>query len=179
MKLIASIALALTACAPAMAQVYKCPDAGGRTVIQQVPCAGGKELSVKPASGHAATMTAAPASSGDSAAKPMTEAERINAKTDASARERRRRELQTIVLPEARAAMYAHRDRCAAEQNALKARQYDYVQNLYGKTHAAQIASEMAAKSAQCDTQDRTNLTQFNTLLTECKGLGGCANITP
>ncbi len=39
MRLIAILALASTACVPAWAQIYKCPDAGGRTVIQQVPCA--------------------------------------------------------------------------------------------------------------------------------------------
>ena len=165
---------------PAMAQVYKCPDASGRTVMQQMPCAGGKTVDVRLASGHAPAARPAVAASGDTpAAKPMTEAERLNAMSDASARERRRRELQTIVLPEARAGMYAFRDRCAAEQKALQARQYEYVQNLYGKTHASQIASEMAARSAQCDTQDRTNLTQFNALLDECKKLGGCAKITP
>lgn len=36
---------------PAAAQVYKCPDATGRTVIQQVPCAGGQKIDVKPATG--------------------------------------------------------------------------------------------------------------------------------
>ena len=50
MKLLAMMALVISA--PAMAQVYKCPDASGRTVIQQMPCSGGKELTVKPASGH-------------------------------------------------------------------------------------------------------------------------------
>lgn len=32
--------LALVLCAPAMAQVFKCPDTSGRTVFQQVPCPG-------------------------------------------------------------------------------------------------------------------------------------------
>ena len=35
---------ALTASASASAQVYKCPDASGRTVIQQIPCAGGAHV---------------------------------------------------------------------------------------------------------------------------------------
>lgn len=35
----------------ASAQVYKCPDASGRTLIQQLPCTGGTELDVKPATG--------------------------------------------------------------------------------------------------------------------------------
>lgn len=33
------------------AQIYRCPDAGGRTVIQQLPCAGGQTLDVRPATG--------------------------------------------------------------------------------------------------------------------------------
>lgn len=42
----------LSACiASAHAQVYKCPDASGRTVIQQAPCMDGKKLDVKPAMG--------------------------------------------------------------------------------------------------------------------------------
>ena len=45
-------ALALL-CSPAWAQVYKCPDASGRTVMQQTPCAGGQQMTVRPASGHA------------------------------------------------------------------------------------------------------------------------------
>lgn len=35
----------------ARAQVYKCPDASGRTLIQQLPCTGGTQLDVKPATG--------------------------------------------------------------------------------------------------------------------------------
>lgn len=41
------VALSLSA----HAQVYKCPDASGRTLIQQLPCTGGTELNVKPATG--------------------------------------------------------------------------------------------------------------------------------
>lgn len=37
---------ALTASASASAQVYKCPDASGRTVIQQMPCTGGEKMKV-------------------------------------------------------------------------------------------------------------------------------------
>ena len=37
------LAAALLASGGASAQVYKCPDAAGRTVLQQTPCAGGAE----------------------------------------------------------------------------------------------------------------------------------------
>ncbi|QXL84644.1 DUF4124 domain-containing protein [Comamonas sp. NLF-1-9] len=47
--------------APAAAQIYKCPDPSGRTVIQQMPCEGGKTLDVRPASGPADARAAAKA----------------------------------------------------------------------------------------------------------------------
>ena len=185
MKLAAiSLLIATAVPASAFAQVYKCPDGAGKTVIQQFPCAGGSSLEVKPASGREvkALPGAAPAAAGASAtssAKPMTEAERLNKLTDESARNRRKQDLDERIVPRARAAMYRHRDECKAHIADLKNRQYQYEQNLYGKTHASQMASEMAAVSAQCDTRDRELTTNFNTVLTECKGLGGCAGVTP
>lgn len=170
------------ACAPAMAQIYKCPDASGRTVVQQMPCAGGKQLEVRPASGGGAPAPLASASAAASGAKvapQMTEAERLNAQTAASQRERRRRELQQIFVPEANAAVYNQRAACNKRVADLKAGQYQYRQNLYGKTHAAQVASEMAAVTAQCDTKDRELVNNHNTLLNECKQLGGCAAMAP
>lgn len=94
-------------------------------------------------------------------------------------RERRRRELQDVKVPDARADVYEHRDRCELTQERLRARQYEYRQNLYGKAHAAQIASEIAAVAAQCDTRDRELETHFRRLLAECAELGGCAKIRP
>ena len=49
----------IAACAgPVGAQVYKCPNGAGKTVIQQVPCSGGTAMQIKPASGHATPATA-------------------------------------------------------------------------------------------------------------------------
>lgn len=45
----------LLAAAPASAQIYKCPDAGGRTVFQQVPCTGGSKLDVQATNGTTQT----------------------------------------------------------------------------------------------------------------------------
>ncbi len=47
-----AFAFLLAGTQPAQAQVYKCPDASGRTVIQQAPCMDGQKLDVKPAMGH-------------------------------------------------------------------------------------------------------------------------------
>lgn len=168
--------VAVAACASAQAQIYKCPDASGRTVIQQMPCMDGVELDVRPASGasRAATPhTAAPQGDGT----PMTAAERINAATDASQRERRRRNLEQIQVPRARDAIFDHRDQCARKVERLEDDQYRYVQNMYGKTHAAQRASERAALSAQCDTENRALVADYEALLAECQELEGCVGV--
>lgn len=46
---------------PASAQIYKCPDASGRTVIQQLPCTDGQILNIKPASGPGTNSNSSPA----------------------------------------------------------------------------------------------------------------------
>jgi hypothetical protein len=58
------IAIAALACCalPAAAQIYKCPDATGKTVIQQMPCTGGVEMNVQPARGAANAADTASAS---------------------------------------------------------------------------------------------------------------------
>lgn len=170
---------ALLLAAPAWGQVYKCPDASGRTVIQQLPCAGGKTLDVKPASGRAASRAPLAPAPGASAPQPMTEAQRLNALADQSARDRRRRDLEEVFVPRARARTYAHRDDCRVRQDRLRDGQYTYRQNLYGKTHAAQVASQIAATAAQCDTDDRALVAAHQQLLTECQGLGGCKDMRP
>jgi hypothetical protein len=74
-------------------------------------------------------------------------------------------------LPEAEAALVKHSASCEQRQNELAASQYAYRQNLYGKTHAAQIASEMAAAAAKCDTKDRELQRNFDALAKECGDL--------
>ena len=53
----------------------------------------------------------------------------------------------------------------------MEAEQYRYVQNLYGKTHAAQVASEMAAAAALCDTKDRELRDALAVVQQECAAL--------
>lgn len=77
-------------------------------------------------------------------------------------------------MPQAVAAVDTHRRACEQEQKDLASGQYKFRQNLYGKTHAAQVASEMAAASARCDTRDRELKEQQEVLQSECATLGGC-----
>ena len=174
------MAAALLLAAPAMAQIYKCPDASGRTVIQQVPCAGGKTMDVKPASGHAPAPVLVPAdagaAAGSAAGRPMTEAERINARTEASQRDRRRDELQNRGVPNADAAVGATRRNCQDQMARLEAQRGTAKNNLAGATFLQSLATQMQAVSTRCDTEERMRRDEYLRLLGECKTLGGCKN---
>jgi hypothetical protein len=160
-------------CVPALA-INKCTPADGRTVFQDAPCQGkGEVLDVKPAAGRAAPVSTGGATA-ISGGKSMTEAQRIEAQILTSQKERRRRDLETIETLQAAGALDTHRRGCEQEQKNLSFEQYKYRQNLYGKTHAAQVASEMAAASARCDLKDRALKEQLEALKSECIALSGC-----
>jgi Domain of unknown function (DUF4124) len=157
----------LLAAAPAHA-VNKCTGPDGRVSFQDAPCEGkGGAIDLKPASGHAAS---APGDVGGA----TTETQRIEAGIEKSQRERRLRDLQEREVPRADRAIVSHASACRAEQEALERRKGRYVQNLYGKTDAAQAASEQAAAAARCDIKDRELRARAAGLRAECAALGGC-----
>lgn len=88
-SLIGTIALlCLLACATAQSQtIYKCPDANGRIALQDLPCAGGEQLQVRPASGsdQKPTATTAPTTT---VTAPKTDLDKLrdNVGKDAAAR---------------------------------------------------------------------------------------------
>lgn len=144
------------------AAINRCIEADGKTVFQDAPCAGaGGRIEVKPASGGGRPQ----------AAGGVTEADRIEAQIKDSQRQSRRIDLRDRVLPRAKQEYEAHRSWCEAELRRLDDEQYRYVQNLYGKTHAAQIASEKAAASSRCDTRARELREQVISLEKECVNL--------
>ena len=160
---------------PALA-VNKCTGADGKVSFQDAPCIGKSEsVIIKPASGTGRSAELPMA--GASAAVRLTEADRINANVDASIKARRLADVQNIYHPQSMANVNLHRRACAKEQADLKDGQFRYVQNLYGKTHAAQMASEMAAASARCDLKDRELKEQSDALKAECVKLGGCNGV--
>lgn len=154
------------------AAINKCTGTDGKVTFQDAPCSAGKSetLDVKPASGRVASPGALSPSAPASSA-PMTEAARLEGIVAASQKSRRALELRERLLPDAERAVSAHRHACAEKQKTLAADQYAYRQNLYGKTHAAQIASEMAAAAALCDTKDRELRDVVETLTKECASL--------
>lgn len=159
-----SVVLALLLLAGHAHAINKCTGPDGKVVFQDAPCTGkGEVLRVVPASGGAPV---APAVTGAS------EADRINAATAQSQKDRRKRELRTMYMPGSERALLDHKAACAAEQQRLEADQYRYKQNIYGKTHAAQIASEMSAAATRCMSRERELVEARDALRNECKELG-------
>lgn len=163
--------LLATLCAPAWA-INKCIGADGKVMYQDAACEGkGQTLSVRPAPGNS---NATQPSASPVASMAKTEAQRLEALIADSQRDRRKRDLQERLFPNAQAEIANHKASCQEAQAKLEQSQYAYKQNLYGKTHAAQIASEMAATAAMCDTKDRELRENMETLRKECQALGGC-----
>ena len=159
--------LALICALPAHA-INKCTGADGNVTFQDAPCAGkGQVIEVKPASGPVQK----PAALESGAIAPITEAQRIEAQIARSQADRRKRDLQERLVPAAIASVASHRTACEQRQTYLAEQQYAYRQNLYGKTHAAQMASEMAANAASCDTKNRELQGNLETLTKECTAL--------
>lgn len=146
--------------APLAAQtMYRC----GNTFSQQ-PCGPG-----------AVTMPAPTRSAGQAASarasEPQSEAQRLERIVSNSQRDRRGKDLRDSMLPLAETALNEHRKKCEQRQAALSSSQYAYQQNLYGKVHAAQIASEMAAEAATCDRKDRELKENLDLLVKECASI--------
>lgn len=167
------VAMAIASTSPAWA-INKC-TIDGQVVFQDAACPGkGETLTVRPASGAAKPPASSPVNADGSTQKPLTEAQRIESNISASQKERRLRDLTDREVPRADVAIRAHAQSCKEEQDRLEQAKGRYVQNLYGKTDAAQMASEQAAAAARCDTKDRDLRERAAQLKAECQQLGGC-----
>ncbi len=148
--------------------INKCIGPDGKAVFQDRPCEGkGEKIDVRPASGASPV-----AKVGADGKRPMTEAERLEALTAESQKDRRRWDLREQMIPVALRDIATHKQQCQETQQRLADGQYQYRQNLYGKTHAAQIASEMAANAATCETKSRELKENLDSLQAECKAIG-------
>lgn len=156
-KFVALSVLAMC-CAAGAQTMYRC----GNT-FSQTPC--GADARSIPSTGKQRTPAATTPTTG------QTEAQRLEAIVSDSQRDRRKRDLRERILPEAEAALVKHTADCEQRQSELAASQYAYRQNLYGKTHAAQIASEIAASAATCNTKDRELRGKIELAAKECATL--------
>lgn len=127
--------------------VNKCIGPGGAVSFQEAPCTGvGGVVVVKPAAGEF-KASAQPGSG--------SEADRLNAISEGQSKNRKLWEMDNSLMPHAQRQLAQHKAWCAAEMQRLERNKYIYEQNLYGKTHAAQVASEQAALSSTCATKQR------------------------
>ena len=155
----------LAVCTLPVFAINKCVSSDGKIVFQDTQCPGaGYKIDVRPSSGPSPVVL--PTNTG--ATPPPTEAARLDALTAQSQRDRRRWDLRDRLIRDAHAQLNGLRNKCTADLEKLRADQYAYHQNLYGKTHAAQVASEMASMSVQCDTKDRQLKGNLDALESEC-----------
>lgn len=121
----------------AFAQVYKCPGPDGRPAYQGTPCAGGKAVDVRPASGSSATYSPAAAVAANTTGKEK-------ALLDQYERERRVRSVNYDIdqIERTIAADQQHLD---AELDALRNKKRYANNNLAGAQWESSISEEMQA----------------------------------
>lgn len=144
---------------PALA-INKCTGADGKSVFQDAPCMGrGETIVVKPASGQApAPVVTAPASDAAGAAPAaVTPVPTATAKKEGAFGERWRRktDLESHLISNARGELNGHMQACQQQQAALAAKKGSARNNLAGATWEASISAEMQAAATMCDTKAR------------------------
>ncbi|MBX9610316.1 MAG: hypothetical protein K2X51_01680 [Burkholderiales bacterium] len=166
------VVVAAAIASPSVWPINKCTLPDGSVSFQDAPCTGsskGQVLDVKPASG-----AVAPPLRVDAQGRPITEAQRLEGIIAASQQKRRLQDLSEREVPAAEVRVRQHLAQCSAEQAALEREKYAYKPNLFGKAHAAQVASEQATAALRCDTLDRDYRLKADALRAECQALGGC-----
>lgn len=174
LQTLAAVALLLAASTPAWA-IYKCDDGTGKQVFQDRPCATGKSstVEVRPASGHApkpASAASAPMAADPGtapAAKPMTEAERINAQTDRMRKSGRLKDINELYLGGAYDNIQRVQAKCRKEMDALSLKKTSAMNNLAGATWEQSISAEMQAVATRCQAEQQTAQNELERLRSE------------
>lgn len=171
---LAAIALILAAATPAWA-IFKCDDGTGKQIFQDRPCTSGKSATydVKPATGHApkAAPAAAPSAStgqtSTAAAKPMTEAQRLNTQADLIRKRSRLKDLNELYLGGAYEATQRTQANCRRELEALSDKKRSSMNNLAGATWEQSISAEMQAVATRCQAEQQTAQNELERLRSE------------
>lgn len=133
---LAAAALMATSCSVG-AQVYKCPGPDGKPAYQGTPCAGGKAVDVRPASGSSPAYSPAAAAAANTTSKEK-------ALLDQYERERRVRSV-TYDIDHLERSMDADQQRLDSELNALRNKKRYANNNLAGAQWESSISEEMQA----------------------------------
>lgn len=179
MHMLAAVIAACACSSPAWA-VFKCQDANGRYSFQETPCASsskGGEIDVRPATGHAArpaAVTEAPQSADGAAAttaKPMSEADRLNAQAATIRKRNRLSDLKNRHIPDAYGAIDRSKSNCDQRMASLRNNKRSASNNLAGATYENSLSSEMQAVATQCDSDQRRLNRDLDRLLAERKDI--------
>ena len=173
-KTLAVTALLLAISSPAWA-IYKCDDGTGKQVFQDRPCTTGKSstVEIRPASGHApkpsqATAPSTAATSGSApSAKPMTEADRINAQTDTMRKTGRLKDLNELYIGGAYDNIQRVQAKCRKEMDALALKKGSAMNNLAGATWEQSISAEMQAVATRCQAEQQNAQNELERLRSE------------
>ena len=139
---------------PGFAQIYRCKTVDG-TVVQQMPCPGqGEKLNVKPARGNAPIPQSIVADTPQPIASGITPKDKAQAQGKVLEDERIRREKWTEWY-ERTSAVAKIKQRCKAEQSAIRARMADSNNNLAGAMRDVSLTNELTAAAVRCDTRLR------------------------
>lgn len=133
----AALVLLCFATFPAAAQVYKCPGPDGKLAFQDTPCAGGKTVDVRPASGSTAAYSAAASAAGNATSKEK-------ALLDQYEKERRVRSVN-YDIDQLERTLDADQKGLDAELNALRNKKRYANNNLAGAQWESSISEEMQA----------------------------------
>lgn len=130
--------------------INKCTGADGKIVFQDAPCSGkGESITVKPASGPAAT----PLQAEVSGSKPIAQSG-TQKLLDSMKDERVRREKWSEMVY-ANKMLKEARNQCDAEQKRLAEAKNLSKNNLAGATRDVSISQEMTAAAMLCDSRTR------------------------
>jgi len=151
--------MALAIGTPAWA-INKCIGGDGKAVFQDAPCAGkGEQIVVRPASGSAPVAPAptAPASANTATGAPAGAAAAAPQKKEGVFGEswRRKTDLESHLISNAKAALNGHLKDCDAQQRQLASKKNLARNNLAGATWEQSISAEMQAAATSCDTKAR------------------------
>lgn len=132
--------------------INKCTGPDGKVSFQDLPCPGkGGAVDVKPASGRAPAPSAAPVDAvAAPAVAPTAKKEGVFGETY-----RRKLDLESHLIGNARGELNGHLQQCDAQQRALAAKKGSARNNLAGATWEQSISAEMQAAATMCDTKAR------------------------
>ncbi|XAH22126.1 DUF4124 domain-containing protein [Xylophilus sp. GW821-FHT01B05] len=163
----AAMVLASLAASPAWA-IYKCVGADGKVSYQDAACPKSAKASQVDVS---APLLSLPPTKVQGSTPGQSEADRLNDLSAESERERRRRELEERVVPNAEAALAAQRAQCAQEQADADPARETYLETMgeAAEQSGTVVPPGMFTTIAErCNAQERELLDALDNAHREC-----------